>query len=47
MREKFKLNSDGDDSGSKKSKRGCCGAYGGVWLSLLLAGVWSQVVGFV
>jgi hypothetical protein len=30
------------DSGSKKYKRGCGGAYGGVWRSLRLAGVWSQ-----
>jgi hypothetical protein len=34
MRKKFKLSSDGGDSGSKKSRRG----YGGVWRSLSLAG---------
>jgi hypothetical protein len=43
----MKLSSDGGDSGSNKCKRGCVGAYGGVWLSLRLAGVWSQAVGFV
>jgi hypothetical protein len=43
----MKLSSDGGDSGSKKSKRGYDGANDGVWLSLRLAGVWSQAVGFV
>jgi hypothetical protein len=43
MRKKFKLISDGGDSGSKKCKRGC----GGVWRSVRLARVWSQAVGFV
>jgi hypothetical protein len=47
MREKLKLSSDGGDYGSKKCKRGCGGAYGGVWRSPRLAGVWSQAVGFV
>jgi hypothetical protein len=47
MRKKIKLISDGGDSGSKKCKRGCGGAYGGVWRSLLLVGVWSQAVGLL
>jgi hypothetical protein len=47
MRKKLKLSSDGGDSGSKKCKRGYDGAYGGIWRSLRLAGVWSQAVGFV
>jgi hypothetical protein len=47
MREKWKLSSDVGDSGSKKCKRGYGGAYGGVRRSLRLAGVWSQVVGFI
>jgi hypothetical protein len=34
MPEKLKLRFDGGASGSKKWKRGCCGAYGGVWRSL-------------
>jgi hypothetical protein len=34
MRKKFKLSSDGGDSGSNKCKRGYGGAYGGVWWSL-------------
>jgi hypothetical protein len=42
-----KLSSDGGESGSKKCKRGYGGAYGVIWRSLCLAGVWSQVVGFV
>jgi hypothetical protein len=33
------------DSGSKKCKRGCGVAYGCVWLSLRLAGFWSQESG--
>jgi hypothetical protein len=37
----LKLSSDGGDSGSRKCKRSCSGTYGGVWWSLLLAGVWS------
>jgi hypothetical protein len=45
MREKLKLSSDGGDCGSKKCKLGCGGAYGGVWRSLCLAGVWNQAVG--
>jgi hypothetical protein len=47
MRKKMKLSFDGGDSGSKKCKRGYGGAYGGVWRSLRLVGVWSQAVGFV
>jgi hypothetical protein len=47
MWKKFKLSYNGDDSGSNKSKRGYDGAYGGVWRSLRLTGVWSQAVGFV
>jgi hypothetical protein len=47
MRKKLKLSFNGGDSGSKKCKRGCSGAYGGVWRSLRFAGVWSQAVGFV
>jgi hypothetical protein len=47
MRKKLKLISDDGVSGGKKCKRGYCGAYGGVWRSLRLAGVWSQAVGFV
>jgi hypothetical protein len=31
MRNKLKLSSDGGDFGSKKCKRGCGSAYGGVW----------------
>jgi hypothetical protein len=46
MRKKIKLISDGGDSGSKKCKRGCGGAYDGIWRSLRLVGVWSQEVGF-
>jgi hypothetical protein len=47
MRKKLKLSYDGIDSGSKKCKQGYGDAYGGVWRSLRLAGVWSQAVGFV
>jgi hypothetical protein len=47
MQNKSKLNSDGGDSGSKTFNHGYGGAYGGVWRSLRLAGVWSQAVGFV
>jgi hypothetical protein len=47
MQKKLKLSCDSGDSGSKKCKRGYGGAYGGVWQSLRLAGVWSQAVGFV
>jgi hypothetical protein len=43
MWKKLKLSLDGGDSGSKKCKKG----YGGVWQSLHLVGVWSQVAGFV
>jgi hypothetical protein len=46
-RKKLKPSSDGGDSGSKKSKRGYSGVYGGVWRSLRLAGVWNQAVGFM
>jgi hypothetical protein len=45
--ETLKLSSDVGDSGNKKCKRGYGGTYGRVWWSLPLAGVWSQVVGFV
>jgi hypothetical protein len=45
--EKVKLSSDGSDSASEKFRRGYGGAYGGIWWSLRLAGVWSQAVGFV
>jgi hypothetical protein len=41
------INYDGGDSGSKKYKRDCGGAYGGVWGSLRLAGFWNQAIGFV
>jgi hypothetical protein len=41
MRKKLKLISDGGNFGSKKCKRGYGGAYGGVWRSLGLVGVWS------
>jgi hypothetical protein len=41
-RKKFKLISDGGDSGSKRCKRGYSSTY-----DLRLAGVWSQAVGFV
>jgi hypothetical protein len=44
---KLHLRSDGGESGSKKFKRGNGDAYGGVWRSLRLAGIWSQAVGFV
>jgi hypothetical protein len=48
IRKKMELRSDsGGHSGSKKCKRGYGGAYGGVWRSLRLAGVWSETVGFV
>jgi hypothetical protein len=40
-RNKLKLSSDGGDCGSKRWKRDYGGAYGGVWRSLRLAGVWS------
>jgi hypothetical protein len=30
-----------------KCRRGCGGAYGGVWQSLYMTEVWSQVVGFM
>jgi hypothetical protein len=43
----YKLSSDGDDFSSKKCKRGNGRACGGVWMSLCLVGVWSQVVGIV
>jgi hypothetical protein len=45
--EKFFISSDGGASGRKKCKRRYGRAYGGVWQSLRLAGVWSQAVGFV
>jgi hypothetical protein len=35
------------ETGTKKCKRGYGGAYGGVWRSLRLAGVWGQAAGFV
>jgi hypothetical protein len=47
MPKQLKLSSDGEDSGSKKCKRGYGGAYGGAWRSLSLAGVWSQGIGFL
>jgi hypothetical protein len=47
MWKKLKLSSDGGDSGRKNCKQGYGGTYGGVWQSLRLAGVWSQVVSFV
>jgi hypothetical protein len=47
MWKKLKLISDNGNSGSKKFKSGYGGAYGGVWRSLRLTGVWSQAVGFV
>jgi hypothetical protein len=45
--EKFKLGSDGGDSGSKKRKPGHGSGTGGVWQDMHVAGVWSQAVGFV
>jgi hypothetical protein len=45
MQKKLKLGSNGGDSGSKTCKRGYGGAYGGVWRSLRLAGVWSSESG--
>jgi hypothetical protein len=47
MRKEFKFISDGGDSGSKKFNPGYGGAYGGIWWSECLAGVWSQAVDFV
>jgi hypothetical protein len=47
MRKRLKFSSYGDDSGSKKRKRDCGGAYGEFWRSLHLAGVWCQEVDFV
>jgi hypothetical protein len=41
MLKTLKLDSDGDDSGRKKCKRGYGSAYGGIWRSLRLAGNWS------
>jgi hypothetical protein len=46
-RKRLKLSSDGGDSGNKKCKRGCGGAYGGIRRSLRLAGVWSHAISFV
>jgi hypothetical protein len=43
----LKLSYDGSDSGSKKCKHDYGGAHGGSWPSLLLAGIWSQAVGFM
>jgi hypothetical protein len=44
---KIERSSDGGVSGGKKCKQ-CYGCtYGGVWLSLRLAGVCSQAIGFV
>lgn len=40
--ETFKLISDGDNCDSKKWTGSCGGAYGVIWRSLLLAGVWFQ-----
>jgi hypothetical protein len=45
--EMLKLSSDSGDSGVKNCNRGCGGAYGEVWRSMRLAGVWSQAVGFL
>jgi hypothetical protein len=44
MLKKLKLSFDGGDSGSKKCKRGYDGAYGEVWRSLPLVGVWRSVL---
>jgi hypothetical protein len=44
---KLKLGRDGGDSDGKKCKRGYGGVCGGVWQSQLLAGIWTQAVGFV
>jgi hypothetical protein len=41
------LCSEGGGCGSKKSKLGYDGAYGGIWRSLLLAGVYSGDRNFV
>jgi hypothetical protein len=38
---RLKLSSDGDESGCKKCKQGCGGAYDIIWRSLRLVGVWS------
>jgi hypothetical protein len=46
MLKKLKLSSEGGDSDSKKCKRGCGCAYGGVWRSLGLARDSSQAGGF-
>jgi hypothetical protein len=43
----LKSSSDGGESGGNRCKRSYSGAFGGVWRSLLLIGVWSQAVGFV
>jgi hypothetical protein len=42
-----KLSFDDGNSGRKKCRRGCGGAYGGVWPSLRVTEVWNQAVGFV
>jgi hypothetical protein len=44
--DKIEISSEGGKFGSKKCKRGYGGAYGGVWRSLRLAGIWSQESGF-
>jgi hypothetical protein len=46
MRKMLKLRSDNSNSGSKKCNWGYIASCG-VWLSLCLAGVWSQTVEFV
>jgi hypothetical protein len=45
MRKTRKVSFDGGDSGSKKCKWGYGDAYGGVWQSLCLAGVWNPASG--
>jgi hypothetical protein len=46
-KKKLELSSDCGDSSNMKYKGGNGGAYGWVWRSLRLAGIWSHVVGFV
>jgi hypothetical protein len=47
MRKKLKLSSEVGNSGNKKYLQGYGGAYGGVWRSLRLTGVWNHGIGFV
>jgi hypothetical protein len=45
MRKILTLSSDGGDNGRKNSKRGNAEAYGGVWWSVNLEGVWNLLPG--